>query len=77
MTVYKSNALSHFVYSAPLLTSCNAKEKAEMASFQRRALKIINVDTATAKEKYSIIEVSDFIDHHCTNKGPGTPAHAN
>ncbi len=67
VTVYKSNALSHFVYSAPLLTSCNAKEKAEMASFQRRALKIINVDTATAKEKYSIIEVSDFIDHHCTN----------
>jgi hypothetical protein len=65
VTVYKSNTLSHFVYSAPLLTSANTKEKAKIASFQRHALKIINVDTATAKEKYRIIEVSDFIDYHC------------
>jgi hypothetical protein len=30
--------------------SCSAKEKMEMASFQRRALKIINVETSTARE---------------------------
>ncbi len=38
-----------------------------MDSFQRRALKIINLDPTSATEKYSIIEVSDFIDLHCTN----------
>ena len=66
ISVYNSHALSHFIYSAPLLTNCNADIKREMDSFQSRVLKIINMTADKAKLKYNIRSISELIDHHCT-----------
>ena len=41
---YRSYALSHFVYSAPVLTSTSAAVKAEMAKFDRYCLKVLDLD---------------------------------
>ena len=46
--------LSHFVYSAPILTSCTVGAKSEMASVQRKVLRAIGISEATAAALYNI-----------------------
>ena len=46
INVYRSYALSNFIYSAPVLSSASSSAIDEMESFQRRCLRIINIDFA-------------------------------
>jgi hypothetical protein len=66
VTLYKSLFLSHFAYSAPILTSASAQVKSEMEALQRRAMNIIGVSADDARLKYNIIPVTEFIDNICT-----------
>ena len=44
VNVYRSYAFSHITYSAPVLSSTTTSVKEEMKSFQRRCLRIININ---------------------------------
>ena len=59
-------ALSHFVYSAPLLASCDSIIKSQLDSYQRRILRILHITPEEAKTKYNLVEISELIDKHCT-----------
>ena len=63
VNIYQSKALSHFTYSAPLLANANTKIKAEMASFQRRILKIIGITPEYAQSRYKINTIEEHIDN--------------
>jgi hypothetical protein len=65
-TVYRSHGLSHFNYSAPLLTACTSKTKSEIANFHKRALRIIDITPGQAKKQYNICEIDELIDAQCT-----------
>jgi hypothetical protein len=60
VTVFSSLALSHFIYSAPLLFSSNKKVKAER--FQTREFKIIRISPTNAASKYNIITICNLLD---------------
>jgi hypothetical protein len=64
--VYRSLVHSHYAYSAPLLTSANAKSKAEMASFQNRNFRIINISPSVALSKYNVDSIEHLIENTCT-----------
>ncbi len=63
VTVYRSCALSHIVYSSPALISTSAAIKDEMERYQRRALRIIGISEETALKKYGIVTVEQLIEH--------------
>ena len=65
VNVYRSYALSHFTYSAPLLTSVSSTAKDEMASFQRRMLRIIGINAATALLTYKLSTIDELIESVC------------
>ena len=68
ITIYRSHALSHFIYSAPTLTSTNLGAKHEMDRFQKRILRIINISSSQAETKYQVGTISSLIDETCTKK---------
>jgi len=64
--VYRSYALSHFIYSAPLLTSASKSIKSQMSAFQNRMLRIIGIGpTDAAQPPFNIIPVEQLIDQVC------------
>ena len=65
ISVYRSLGLSHINYSAPLLTSASNQAKTEMAQYQRRILRIINISAADAAKHHGIISIDDHIDNTC------------
>ena len=67
MNVYRSYALSHFVYSAPVLSSTNYHSKEQMKKFQTRALKMIGVTPETAELKYKVCTIQELLDMTCIN----------
>ena len=46
--VYRSHALSHFIYSAPVLTSVSEKAKNEIKSFDANVLRILKIAPLTS-----------------------------
>jgi hypothetical protein len=62
LNIYRTHGLSHFIYSAPMLCSCSDLAKSEMESFQRRILKIINLDQVLAASKFGIDCICKLID---------------
>ena len=65
VSAYRAHGLSHFVYSAPVLTSCTKRSKGEMASIQRQVLRAIGISEAHAADKYNIRPIHEFIDDIC------------
>ena len=68
ITIYRSHALSHFIYSAPTLSSASLGAKHEMDLFQKRILRIINISSSRAETKYRVGTISSIIDDTCTKK---------
>ena len=54
INVYRSDALSHFLYSSPLLTSSSINAKLEMNRFQTRILRIINISPDIARTVFTL-----------------------
>jgi hypothetical protein len=63
--VYRSYALAHFTYSAPVLTSTSEKDKHEMNMFQKVILRKIGITPFEAKLKYNISPITELIDAVC------------
>jgi hypothetical protein len=68
VTIYRSCALSHIIYSSPALISTSTTTKDEMERYQRRALKIIGISEETAFEKYGIGTVEQLIEQSSVTK---------
>jgi hypothetical protein len=66
ITVYRSLALSHFSYSAPILSMATLSMKAEMESFQSKILRIIDISKEQALTKYNI-PITQHLDSVCVN----------
>ena len=64
---YRSYALSHFTYSAPVLTSVSEKAKNEINNFHSRILKILKLTPEEAENKYKITNIFVSIDTACLN----------
>lgn len=62
VNAYRSFGLSHFTYSAPLLTSTSTKAKDEMRQYHRRMLNIIGISPEIAHEKYKLDSIDKLID---------------
>ena len=67
ITVYRSLAISHFTYSAPILTSTSVKIKEEFKQYQNRILRIIGISQESAFHKYNLCSTEDTIDRKCLN----------
>jgi hypothetical protein len=67
IAVYRCYALSHFAYSAPVLTSTSCAIKDEMSSFQSRALRIIGITREAALRDFNIVPIEQYIDQVCVN----------
>ena len=67
VNVYRSIALSHVVYSAPLLLSASAKTQTEMSSYEKRMLKIIGTSSEEALTKYSLKSMEETINNTSLN----------
>ena len=65
--VYKTMRLSHITYSAPLLASANSDTKAEMSSFHKRILRILNIKPEEAAEYKLLLNMHDVNDSTCCN----------
>ena len=65
VSAYRAHGLSHFVYSAPILTSCTVGAKSEMASVQRKVLRAIGISEATAAARYNIQPINERVDDIC------------
>jgi len=65
--VYNAYALSHFTYSAPVFSSASLAMKTEMESFQKRALRIINISPEKARDKYKITSIVEHLDKVSVN----------
>ena len=65
VNAYRSYGLSHFTYSAPLLTSTSAKSKDEMRRYHQRMLDIIGISPERALKKYKLGTVEQLIDQTC------------
>ena len=61
MSVYRSIALSHFTYSAPILASASVSTVNEMEAFQRRALKAIRANDHTTQLKFGITSIAELL----------------
>ena len=64
---YRSYALSHFTYSAPVLTSVSERAKNEINSFHNRILRILKMTPEEAVKKYKLLSITDSIDKSCVN----------
>lgn len=62
VNTYRSLALSHIIYSAPLLSHSNVKVKSEMTSFHNRILRIINITQEQATIRHNIKTIDQLID---------------
>jgi hypothetical protein len=67
ITVYRSLAISHINYSAPILTSANKETMEQLENFQRRVLRIIGTSSEEAATKYKLPTIEDNITTTCTN----------
>jgi len=67
ITVYRSLALSHINYSAPILTSVNKETTAQLESYQNRILRIIGITLEQANEKYKLPSIATSINTTCNN----------
>ena len=65
LSAYRAYGLSHLTYSAVVLMSCTAVEKAEMTSFQNRALRVIGISQDLATSSHNISPITDLIDDIC------------
>ena len=65
VNVYRSLALSHITYSAPLLTSTSEKVKGEMSSYHTRVLRTIGISPATAKANHNLVSINELIENSC------------
>lgn len=65
VSVYRAMILSRIITNAPVLCSVSAKANDEMASLQRRALRIIGIDNAKGMKRFNITGVEQTIDKHC------------
>jgi hypothetical protein len=64
---YNSYAVSHFTYSALMLTSCSEKAKSEINSYHKNILKIIGINDIEASTKYNLLPLEKVIDKTCIN----------
>ena len=62
VNVYRSLALSHFHYSAPLLASASVADKNEMKAFQKRLLRIIGINATEALDEHKITDIDVLIE---------------
>lgn len=65
ITAYHAHGLSHFTYSAPILTSCTKRAKNQMNSLQNRVLRAIGISQPTATTRYNILPIEKRIDDIC------------
>ena len=65
--VYRSHALSHFIYSAPVLTSVSDKAKNEIKSFHANVLRILKLTPDELLKKYNINSIENLIDKTCVD----------
>ena len=68
VNVYRSYALSHITYSSPVLSSPTTSVKEEMESFQRRCLRIININHEALLTRYKLTTIESLIDKICVQK---------
>ena len=55
INAYNSYAVSHFTYSALMLTSCSEKAKSEIKNYHKNTLKIIGINDTEASTKYNLL----------------------
>ena len=65
ISAYRAYGLSHFVYSAPILTSASMSSKRDMQTFQNRILRITGLTQAEATALHNIPPILDRIDEIC------------
>ena len=65
--VYRSHALSHFIYSAPVLTSVSEKAKNEIKSFHANVLRILKITPDELLTKHKINSIEKLIDKTCVD----------
>jgi hypothetical protein len=63
ITVYRAYVVSHFIYSAPMLSTASRLAKLEMTSFQNKMLRIINIQPDAALIKYNLLPITDQLDN--------------
>ena len=68
ITIYKSLVLSHIDYSSIVLDSATNATKNEIASLQKRILKIIGISAETALAKYGIEDIENHIEKTCIKR---------
>ena len=67
LQVYRSYAISHMIYSAPVLTSCSLAAKKEIQHFHKNALHIIGID-ATNSSRFNIcFNIEKLLEKTCIN----------
>ncbi len=66
ITAYRAYGLSHFDYSAIVLMSCSAADKAEMTHFEHRILRIAGLSPAEALTKFNIKPITARIKDTCS-----------
>jgi len=62
INVYRSLVISHLNYSSTILSSANSNVIQEIASFQMRCLRIINIDQQRATKQYQLIDVQEQLE---------------
>ncbi|XP_065643027.1 uncharacterized protein LOC136074618 [Hydra vulgaris] len=67
LQVYRSYAISHLIYSAPILTSCSAAAKREIQHFHKNALQIIGIDVTNSSSFNIIFDIEELLDRICIN----------
>ena len=63
VNVYRSYAISHFIYSAPVLASVSEKAKNEIKSFHANVLRILKTPDELFI-KYDISSIKNIIDKY-------------
>ena len=65
ITAYRAYGISHFTYSAPILTSCNDTTQNKMRLFQNKVLRICGLTPDEARDRYRIKPITDVIEENC------------
>ena len=65
VNIYQSNALSQYLYAAPLLISARKTAKEEMTKQQIRFFNIIGITAERALSQYNIPTIESYIDQQC------------
>ena len=63
---YNAYCVSHFTYSAIVLTSTTDKIKNEMTVFQNRLLRAAGLESAESRVKFNLPSINDHIESICT-----------